>query len=138
VIKIKKIVINEEICTGCRICELACSIKNEEIYNTELSRIIKLSDGLPENPLTIVCQQCPDAPCIKNCPVQAIYINTEKDIVEIDLEKCIGCKKCVKVCPYNAMFFNEKTKKPFKCEFCGGEPACIKKCPTHAISILDY
>ena len=137
-IRIKKIFVNEEKCTGCRICELVCSVKNESVYNPELSRIIKLLDGLPENLSTIVCQQCPDAPCIESCPVSAIYSDDKKGIVKIDLDKCIGCKKCVQACPYNAMFFNEKIKKPFKCEFCGGEPACIEKCPVDAISVLEF
>jgi len=138
VIRIKKITVNEEKCTGCRICELVCSVKNDFVYNPELSRIVKLLEGLPENLSTIVCQQCPDAPCIESCPVSAIYSDDENGIIKIDSEKCIGCKKCVQACPYNAMFFNEKIKKSFKCEFCGGEPACVKKCPTDAISILEF
>jgi len=138
VVIIKKITVNEDKCTGCRICELVCSVKNDGIYNPELSRIIKLVNGLPENLSTIVCQQCPDAPCIKNCPVDAIYSDDENGVVKIDLDKCIGCKKCVQTCPYDAMMFNEKKKKSFKCEFCGSEPACIKKCPTNAISVLNY
>ena len=137
-ISINKIIVNEEKCTGCRICELVCSAENEGVYNPELSRIIKLADGLPENLSTTICQQCPDAPCIKNCPFSAIYLDREKGIIKIDLEKCTGCKKCIQVCPYDAIMFNEKTKEVFKCEFCGGEPICIKKCPTNAISILNY
>ena len=137
-ITIKKIIVNEEKCTGCRICELACSVENEGVYNPELSRIIKLSEGLPETLSTIVCQQCIDAPCIQICPVSAIYSDDKNGIVKIDADKCIGCKKCIQACPYNAMIFNEKMKKAFKCEFCGGDPACIKKCPVNVISILDF
>jgi len=138
VVSIKKIAVNEEKCTGCRICELVCSVENEGVYNPELSRIIKLADGLPENFSTIVCQQCKDAPCIESCPVNAIYLDHEKEIVKINLDKCTGCKICVQICPYNAIKMNEKTNKVFKCEFCGGEPVCVKKCPANVISIIDY
>lgn len=40
--------------------------------------------------------------CIKVCPASAIYRN-EKNMILVDPKKCIGCKKCVNVCPNNVI-----------------------------------
>jgi len=100
-----------------------------------LSRITILSDDLTEKIYTYVCKNCENAPCIEVCPANAIYIDKKQDIVKIDLKKCTKCKLCIKACPYNALKFNEKLNKILKCEFCGGDPICVKRCPAEAISI---
>jgi Fe-S-cluster-containing dehydrogenase component len=32
------------------------------------------------------------------------------------------------------MFYDTSTRKAFKCNLCGGEPACADACPTAAIT----
>jgi heterodisulfide reductase subunit A len=72
-------------------------------------------------------------------------------IYEINLEKCIGCGRCEKVCPYNAIKFVELTKEfedvslPIKksqidSKLCKGCGMCASTCPNNAISELykDY
>ena len=51
------------------------------------------------------CISC-GARCQSSCPVEAIEMN-EKGEPIIDQGKCIGCQKCVKICPAEAleMFF---------------------------------
>jgi electron transfer flavoprotein alpha subunit len=52
--------------------------------------------------------------------------------VFITKDECIGCKKCISHCPFNAIEFSEK--KAFineeKCTTCG---ACLEVCPVNAI-----
>ncbi|MCK9224385.1 MAG: electron transfer flavoprotein subunit alpha [Candidatus Muirbacterium halophilum] len=52
--------------------------------------------------------------------------------VFITKDECIGCKKCISHCPFNAIDFSEK--KAFineeKCTTCG---ACLEVCPVNAI-----
>lgn len=36
--------------------------------------------------------------CIRQCPVDAIHISTES-LAVVDPELCIGCRKCIPVCP---------------------------------------
>ena len=57
------------------------------------------------------CIAC-GARCQSSCPVNAIEMNEAGEPV-IDLEKCIGCVKCVKVCPAQAieMFFTPEEQK---------------------------
>ncbi len=57
------------------------------------------------------CIAC-GARCQSACPVDAIEMNEAGEPI-IDLEKCIGCVKCVKVCPAQAieMFFTPEEQK---------------------------
>ncbi len=57
------------------------------------------------------CIAC-GARCQSACPVDAIEMNEAGEPI-INLEKCIGCVKCVKVCPAQAieMFFTPEEQK---------------------------
>lgn len=51
--------------------------------------------------VTNLCQGCVARPCISSCNFGAVSIVGGKSV--IDGEKCKGCMKCVKACPYNAI-----------------------------------
>ncbi len=50
----------------------------------------------------IKCKKCHT--CVKNCPVDALVIDTL--VPHIDNKKCIGCATCIAVCPYGAVDAN--------------------------------
>ncbi|MCK9613565.1 MAG: 4Fe-4S binding protein [Bacteroidales bacterium] len=55
--------------------------------------------------------------------------------LELDLQKCNGCKMCITVCPHEVFGFSEKKafiKNKDQCMECG---ACEKNCPEGAISV---
>jgi len=134
----KQLKINPQKCIGCKSCELACSLKNDTVFNPAVSRISSITfiEGTYPLPCNFVatCKQCADAPCLSSCPTKAI--SRRKDgtkAVVVDRDKCIGCGICVGACPFGAMRFDGVVRKAFKCELCGGDPACAKMCPTGAI-----
>ncbi|MDP3143103.1 MAG: electron transfer flavoprotein subunit alpha [Candidatus Omnitrophota bacterium] len=52
--------------------------------------------------------------------------------IRIDLEKCVGCKLCIKACPFGAIIVTEKKAiiDLDKCTLCG---ACVESCKFNAI-----
>jgi Fe-S-cluster-containing dehydrogenase component len=60
------------------------------------------------------------------CPEDAIFKN-EKDVIVIDAKKCNGCGDCVTACPYGVIE-QYGSGKAFKCDLCGGDPACVGEC----------
>lgn len=70
-----------------------------------------------------------------------LYFNPEKGntkeikvkIPSVDQEKCIGCRKCVNFCNFNALAYTGKKLLVFEdiCHSCGG---CILVCPAGAIA----
>ncbi len=49
-------------------------------------------------------QEIPCNPCVESCPVHAISMKDINAPPVNDFEKCIGCMKCVGVCPGLAIF----------------------------------
>jgi Fe-S-cluster-containing dehydrogenase component len=129
-------------CTNCKSCELVCSLVNDGVLNPSRSRItvIGFLEGkysLPYN-FPSTCKQCADAPCMAVCPVAAIARKKDKmKTVVIDAEICIDCKECIKACPFAAMLYDAEKKLPYKCELCGGKPACVPICPADAIEFVN-
>lgn len=129
--------INPELCTGCRLCELACSMKKRGEYDTTQARVhvIRLIDEAFFGGIT--CRQCGEPACIPVCPTAAISKDEEDGVVHVDEEKCIGCMLCTLACPYGGVYYSEKMAQVIKCDFCDGDPECVKWCPTEAIELLD-
>ncbi len=145
-------------CQGCLSCMLACSLVNEGVESTSLSRIQVIQNSFEKfpNDLTIEqCRQCVDPACVEACPVEAIRADPKYGHVRcVDKVKCIGCGACVEACPFTpsrahlapdkAFFDKEKSRK---CDLCataayhwdpaGGGPegkhACVEVCPIGAI-----
>ena len=60
-------------------------------------------------------------------------------VIRIDLEKCIGCKICVDVCPMDVLYYDPEQRKsiiayPECCQNCG---QCYVNCPTRSIGISN-
>ena len=52
-----------------------------------------------------------------------------------DLNKCIGCRRCVMICPMDVFYFDEAAKKsviayPDNCQNCG---QCYLNCPADSL-----
>lgn len=133
----KMLVVNPEKCSGCRICEVACSYFHEEIFNPAKSRIQIVSDKKKASFYPLICEQCEKAPCAEVCPVRAIAKNDETGAWVVDIKKCIGCKLCVQACPVGIMNFDSDAGISSKCNLCDGDPECVKHCPMGVIEYVD-
>ncbi|MBN2229636.1 MAG: 4Fe-4S dicluster domain-containing protein [Candidatus Thorarchaeota archaeon] len=122
-------------CTGCRNCELACSVVHSQSFNPKRSRIQILKDEVRNMLLPMVCLQCEDPLCQEACPNGAI-IENEYGILYVDSALCIGCMNCVTACVYGGIAIDPVTKKAVKCDLCSGDPACAKACEYGAITLV--
>ena len=153
--------IDTTLCTACRGCQVACKQWNElPGLRTKNRGSYQNPPDLEWNTWTLIrfqeyetkdgifewlfrkdgCMHCTDAACVKVCPSGALY-HTDLGTVGIYRGKCIGCKECVAACPFNIPRYDSKTDKVYKCDLCysrlkeGLSPACVKSCPTGALTI---
>jgi len=96
------------------------------------------------------CMHCTEAACVEVCPSGALYHN-DYGFVAYDKDKCIGCGYCEQYCPFNVPRLDAGritgVGKMDKCTLCttpgldrlsiSEEPACVKTCPTHALTFGD-
>ena len=124
-------------CTGCRLCEIVCSVMHDGVSNPARSRIriVKWEDEGQYIPM--ICQQCEDAPCLNVCPVGAISRDEDYGFLNVDYNTCIGCRSCVSICPFGAMNYTRIDKKIFKCDLCGGDPQCVRFCEMKAVDYIS-
>lgn len=133
----KMLLVNHEKCTGCRTCEAVCSAMHEGASNPARSRIHVVKWEWDGFMMPFQCQQCQDAPCIAVCPTTALSRDGELGRVVVDYDRCIGCKFCITACPFGGMGFDSVGEKVIKCDFCDGEPICVRFCSTQAIKFVD-
>lgn len=122
-----------QLCTGCRACELVCPSVHERVFNPRLSRIrvVRLEFVID---IAITCRQCENAPCIAVCPSGALR-KSRTGLVEVIAERCIGCSACSEACPFGAIELHDG--KVIKCDLCGGDPACVKRCTPKALKLVS-
>lgn len=125
------------LCSGCRLCELYCSLHRAGAFNPRRSRIrvVELSTGID---IPVTCQQCHDPLCRAACRFEAIEMDEKLKIPVVLEDKCTSCQACVGACPYGIITLDPVTRKAIKCDLCGGaEPACVAVCPSHVLEALD-
>jgi len=133
----KVLVIDYKKCTGCRACEMACSLQHEGIVNPVLSRIQAITLDVEGKGIPIVCTQCEPAPCIDICPTNARHRDLETRKVVTDEKRCIKCRVCMTICPFGAIGFDPIERKIFSCDLCGDTPQCVDFCTYGAIHYMD-
>ena len=132
-------------CIGCRSCEVACNEQNGNPADILWRRFGEIEGGTyPDTQrhyLSMGCNHCLDADCVKGCPVDAYTKDPITGIVLHSADACIGCQYCVWNCPYSVPQFNPERGIVGKCDMCHGrltdglEPACANACPEAAIEI---
>lgn len=133
-----ELMVDYEKCTGCRICETACSIRHGFESNPEKSmiRVVNLEGEADVVSIPIKCMFCEDAPCETICPVGAISTNQITGARQVDKERCIGCSACVYACPFGAVIIDRTHATAVICDLCDGDPLCARLCPFQAIQYI--
>ena len=102
-------VIDLEKCVGCDSCTVACKAENRTPPGVTYNVVMEEEHGeFPDTTRTNVprpCMQCDNPSCVQVCPVSATY-KMEDGIVNIDYDRCIGCRYCMIACPYGARYLD--------------------------------
>ena len=94
--------VNTPQCTGCRLCEIVCSLYHEGAVNRTKARV-RVSDDYEQSLfLPHICQLCWPAPCLEACPTQALAQDLRTGIISVNEALCKGCGTCVSACPSGA------------------------------------
>jgi Fe-S-cluster-containing hydrogenase component 2 len=114
-------------CSGCRRCEIVCSLSHEGKIWPEASRI-RVFMLVPGIEIPHLCAQCHDYPCVEACTFDALSVNKETEAVLVNKENCTACGKCIEACPGKIPFIHPTEKYAIICDLCGGEPKCVEAC----------
>ena len=148
-------------CIGCKACQSACmewndlrdlvgvntgTYQNPPDLTPQSWTVMKFyEEELPDKGLQWLivkdgCLHCADPGCLRACPAPGAIVKYANGIVDFQEENCIGCGYCQTGCPFNVPRFSGADQKAYKCTLCsdrvavGLEPACIKTCPTGALT----
>lgn len=127
--------VNVEKCTGCRLCEMACSYGHFDVFSPSRTAIKIISGDNFYSFLPNVCLQCQDAFCLKACPTSALTL--EGHVVKYNSKRCILCRQCYIACPWGLIYPSPDYNLMIKCDLCEGDPACVKVCFNDAIEYVD-
>jgi molybdopterin-containing oxidoreductase family iron-sulfur binding subunit len=102
-------VIDLQKCVGCDSCTVACKAENRTPPGVSYNVVMEEEHGeFPNVTRTNVprpCMQCENPPCVQVCPVSATY-KMDNGVVNVDYDRCIGCRYCMIACPYGARYFD--------------------------------
>ena len=108
-------------CSGCRRCEIVCSLSHEGKIWPEASRV-RVFMLVPGVEVPHLCAQCHDYPCVDACPTDALSVSNRS----IDRSKI--------------PFIHPAEDYAVICDLCDGEPKCVEACRRgrwNALEILE-
>ena len=119
-----RIKVDKKKCSGCRLCEMVCSLFHAGVMNAEKSAVRIESDDLETSVnVPIVCRQCKDMKCIEG----------EEATPRIEKNKFLWDKSRAERCPFRALTVFDGYA--YHCDLCGGNPRCLKVCTPGALHL---
>lgn len=130
--------VNKDLCTGCRTCEMFCSMSHEGVSSHTLARIRVSKDPFDANYVPKVCKQCSSPVCLIACSIKGAFIvNNETGARIIVQDLCKRCGKCAEACPWDLIWYDQRKDLYIKCDLCRGNPRCVDFCPTNALTYIQ-
>jgi len=132
------------VCAGCGVCEVMCSLYHEGVLGPALAR-----SHIVRHPFTAkhshnMCRHCSSPGCYFACPLKdkAICIDGTTGTTYIDEDECTGCGICIDACPFEPprIKINAEKNVAFKCDLCRrreGGPICVEYCPFQALKLVS-
>jgi Fe-S-cluster-containing hydrogenase component 2 len=131
------LVVDPEKCTGCRLCEAACSLFKEKKCAPEYARVQVTKWENQGIYIPVVCQQCETPICEVVCPMHAVKRDPNTNAIIIDENTCVGCRLCAQFCPIGGISIDENASRLIKCDLCSGEPVCVEFCQPEALKHIE-
>jgi len=126
-------VVDVDLCVGCQMCMFACNRRFGEAGLLKSAIQVHSIGGFERGLVVRVCRACPEPPCAKVCPTNALVKRKGGGII-FNSSKCIGCENCIKACTLNAIFWDKSVNKPIICVYCG---YCADYCIYGVIKLND-
>lgn len=134
-------------CTGCQACRIACALENGPEPAAAWRTVLTFNEpnlpGMPRFHLSLACNHCRSAPCMEQCPARAFRRDEATGALVLDGGRCLGCRYCSWVCPFDAPRYDVRARVMSKCTLClprlsgGLLPACVSLCPTGALAYAE-
>ena len=135
-------------CTGCHMCELACSAWHEGAYRPSVSRLRVEVDPTTAAVRGHTCLQTACAKCEEVCPAAAIerypivvraegLEPAEGQVLKVDEDLCTNCGECYEVCPQGVIHEHPERAVAYKCDLCDGTPQCVAFCQNPHVLAVD-
>jgi len=155
----KRIMIDQEKCDGCKNCSIACMQAHREgstsplgsrdgirgtIYDLDLldpkneARHAIVNNGRGGY-VPVFCRHCAEPECVTACMSGALKKETATGHVQYDEKRCGACFMCVMSCPYGNIKPDRVSRtKIIKCDFCkDAYPASDSKAASDVIRVSD-
>jgi Fe-S-cluster-containing dehydrogenase component len=109
-------VIDLKRCIGCYSCMVTCKQEHFLPPGMFWTRLLVSETGeypqVSHHTYPVLCNHCTEAICVKVCPSGATTRRSD-GLVDLDHDKCVGCRYCVIACPYQQRTFYRDGKKQY-------------------------
>ncbi len=132
----KRIVVDLDLCIGCRSCSAACHYGHHGQTNLVSGKVEEIAE-VPSN-----CRHCLNPACMAVCPTGALF-QDENGYIRRSVMLCIGCRSCSLACPFGVIGYEFTRHVSPKCDLCidrvkeGQKPRCVSACPSGALQFVE-
>lgn len=120
-----RIKIDHKECTGCKQCEMACSLAHTGTVNPWRSRV------------RVFIEEDFCLPVIAGPYTEAACNSKGKTMIDgVEIDQCVTCRAS---CPVKSVYKEPDTGIALKCDFCGDppDPQCVKWCAPGALTLVE-